>query len=48
MFNLPNPVQLLADLVHALENAYISSWQSTAAWQQQLDDAKDYLDTVKE
>lgn len=41
-----NPVQLLAELVHALDNAYISSWQSTAAWQKQLDDAKEYLSAL--
>jgi hypothetical protein len=33
----------LADLVSALNGAYISSWQSTAAWQKQLDAARDYL-----
>lgn len=38
-----NPVQLLAELVYALDNAYTSSWQSTAAWQKQLDAAKEYL-----
>jgi hypothetical protein len=33
----------LSDLVYALDNAFISSWQSTAAWKKQLDAAKDYL-----
>jgi hypothetical protein len=34
----------LRDLVEALDGAFISSWQSTAAWQKQLDAARDYLD----
>ena len=36
--------QLLAELVHALETSYISSWQTTAGWQKQLDAAKNFLD----
>lgn len=35
---------LLSELVKALDNAFISSWQSTHAWQVQLDDAREYLD----
>jgi len=35
-----NATALLRDLVHALDNAFISSWQSTAAWQAQLDAAR--------
>jgi hypothetical protein len=34
----------LASLVEALDNAFISSWQSTDAWKTQLDEARDYLD----
>lgn len=41
-----NPVQILADLVYALDNAYISSWQSTYEWQKQLDVAKEYLEEI--
>lgn len=33
----------LLSLVDALDGAFISTWQSTAAWQQQLDRARDYL-----
>lgn len=33
----------LAELTKALNGAFISSWQSTAAWQKQLDDATEYL-----
>lgn len=44
---MKNPNQLLADLVEALDNAFISSWQSTAAWQEQLDAAREYLDRLK-
>jgi hypothetical protein len=39
----PTAVELLKNLVTALEGAYISSWQSTHAWQQQLDDARTWL-----
>lgn len=34
---------LLRDLVEALDGAFISSWQSTAGWQSQLDAARDWL-----
>lgn len=34
---------LLTDLVGALDSAFISTWQSTADWQQQLDLAKEHL-----
>lgn len=34
---------LLNALTEALESAYISSWQSTSAWQSQLDDAIEYF-----
>ncbi|MBO9679519.1 MAG: hypothetical protein J7556_14855 [Acidovorax sp.] len=36
-------IELLRALVDALDNAFISSWQSTAAWQKQLDAARDWL-----
>jgi hypothetical protein len=38
--------ELLRDLVEALEGAFISTWQSTAAWQEQLDAARDHLDEL--
>jgi hypothetical protein len=38
-----NATNLLRDLVEALDGAFISTWQSTAAWQQQLDAAREYL-----
>ena len=43
MSEFQNPVQLLADLVKALDNAHISSWQSTAAWDEQLKAAREYI-----
>ena len=39
------PVVLLSNLVNALDNAFISSWQSTHHWSKQLDEARDYLAT---
>lgn len=33
----------LQALVTALDNAFISTWQSTAAWQKELDAANEYL-----
>jgi len=39
----PDAANHLLGLVDALDSAFISSWQSTAAWQQQLDRARDYL-----
>lgn len=44
---MDNPNQLLENLVNALDNAYISSWQSTASWQQQLDAARAYVAKLK-
>ena len=38
--------QLLQDLAHALNNAFISTWQTTAAWQKQLDAALEYLNEL--
>ncbi len=34
----------LQDLVTALDGAFISSWQSTAKWQKELDAARSYLE----
>jgi len=36
--------QLLEALVYALDHAFISSWQGTHYWQEQLDEAREYLD----
>lgn len=33
----------LKELCDALNGAFISSWQSTHAWQKQLDAANDYI-----
>lgn len=44
---LANPNELLADLVRALDRAYISSWQSTAEWQKELNAARDYIDAMR-
>ena len=38
-------VEVLRELVDALDGAFISSWQSTAAWQTQLDRARAALAT---
>ena len=35
-------------LVKALDRAFISSWQSTAAWQMELDQAREWLDAQKD
>ncbi len=40
---MTNAESLLRDLVQALDNAFISTWQSTAAWQSQLDAAREFL-----
>jgi len=40
---MDNPNELLKELVQALDNAFISTWQSTHAWQKQLDAARDYV-----
>lgn len=42
-----NPNQLLADLVKALDSAFISSWQSTAGWQKELDAAREYVERME-
>ena len=45
MENLTESERLLKELTEALDNAFISSWQSTHAWQFQLDEAKEYYDS---
>ncbi len=40
---MPESVRYLQNLVAALDKAFISTWQSTAAWQKQLDAAREYL-----
>lgn len=47
MADFENPNQLLADLVKALDSAFICYLQSTAYWQEQLDAAREYLDKLK-
>lgn len=36
--------RLLQALVTALDEAFISSWQTTAYWQGELDEAREYLE----
>ena len=38
-----NALELLHDLVTAMDNSFISSWQTTAGWQKQLDAAREFL-----
>lgn len=38
---------LLEDLVKALDNAFISTWQSTHYWQKELNEAKEFLTEYK-
>lgn len=42
----PDAIERLANLVDALDGAFISSWQSTAAWQSQLDSAREFLAAI--
>ena len=44
---MDNPNQLLADLVDALDSAFISTWQSTSSWQKQLAAARAYVERQK-
>jgi len=37
---------LLRELVQALDSAHISSWQTTAGWQKQLDEAKAHINEL--
>ena len=46
-FEESEPISLLDNLVGALDGAFISTWQSTAAWQDQLDAARSYLENMK-
>ena len=43
MTEYTNPVQLLADLVAALDRTSWSSWQSTATFDTQLTKAREYI-----
>mgnify|MGYP003587032522 FL=1 len=40
-------IELLKNLTEALNNAYISSWQSTAAWSQELEAANVFLESLE-
>lgn len=40
--------QILESLVNALDSAFISTWQSTAHWQKELDEARQYLGQLEE
>lgn len=40
---MTEPERLLKELVEALEGAFISTWQSTHAWQIQLNAAREFL-----
>jgi len=39
-------IDLLKNLTEALNNAFISSWQSTVAWSKELEQANDFLDKL--
>ena len=41
--NEKDGVEFLRALVAALDGAFISSWQSTHAWQKELEAAREYL-----
>ena len=40
-------ILVLKELVEALDGAFISVWQSTAAWQKQLDTARSLVEELK-
>ena len=40
---MTNAEILLKNLAEALDNAFISSWQTTSAWQKELNSALEYL-----
>ena len=42
----PETERLLRDLVTALETAFISTWQSTEAWQDELDAAREHIEKI--
>jgi len=41
-------IERLRNLVNALDGAFISSWQSTAAWSKELTSAREYLAARKD
>lgn len=41
-------IEHLRNLVRALDNAYISSWQSTHWWDKELEAAKEHLKELDE
>lgn len=43
MEELTESEQLLKNLAEALDGAFISSWQGTHAWQDQLEAAQEYF-----
>ena len=43
----PDSRDHLCALVEAPEGAYISSWQSTAAWERELEAAREYLNRTE-
>ena len=44
---MDNPNQLLADLVKALDTAFICNLQSTHEWGKQLDAAREYIEKLE-
>ena len=44
---MDNQNQLLADLVKALDSTNWSSWQTTAAFDKQLEEARAYVEKLK-
>ena len=42
----PETERLLRDLVTALYTAFISTWQSTEAWQDKLDAAREHIEKI--
>lgn len=45
---MKNPNELLKNLVDALDSAFISTWQTTADWDKQLNEAREYVDSLNE
>lgn len=43
----PEALAHLRALVGAMDNAFISSWQSTHAWAKELEEAKAFLSTLE-
>ena len=44
---MDNPNQLLDDLVKDLDSTNWSSWQTTAAFEKQLNAAREYVENLK-